>query len=211
MHESAYNTSIDVISFSHVVPSNYGITIAASPVRFDFIDVNVGEVKSIDDRFYDSESSIINYNSQQEEMYNKLQDIVDKISSNTQDAQKQFSEAISSLQDGINQATDVLNRVNTKTSGMDFSQENGLVLYGSDDYGNEGFKLQLAAMAINFIYGAIGSQNPIASIVVDDITQRVLMNISNIVVGERMMINSFAFIPRTNGNMCIKYIGNNQN
>lgn len=203
------NVELETITFSPVTLSNYSIVVTAVPTRGDLIEVGVGESKSIDQRFADSESSIADLNNQYDDMYDEIFDSIDGLSESLSINQEQFRGIVESITDEINRTTSVLNRINTKTAGMDFTPENGLVLYGSEDFQNANYKLQLAAMAINFVYGALGNdKNIIASIVADELTQRVLMNISNVVIGERLMINNFAFIPRTGGNMCLKYLGN---
>lgn len=201
-------TSIKTVCFSPTTLSNYSIVVTATPTRGDLIEIGVGESKSIEQRFAENESNLSDLNNQYDDMYDEIFNSIDGLSESLSINQEQFRGIVESITDEVNRTTSVLDRINTKTAGMDFTPENGLVLYGSEDFDNENFKLQLAAMAINFVYGALGnSKSIIASIVADKITQRVLMNISNVVIGERLMISDFAFIPRTGGNMCLKYLG----
>ena len=67
---------------------------------------------------------------------------------------------------------------------------------------NTGFKLQLAAQTINFIDGALGNAQDILASVSGN-----ALVINNAVISSQLMFGNYAFIPRSNGNMALKYLG----
>lgn len=139
------------------------------------------------------------------EQYNALKEEVDandeKASEEIVSAQNELQEAISSAIEQLETAQSLIDTLSTKTESFSFSSEYGFVLYGQDATDSEGFKLQLAAQAINFINGALtNSADILAYITGND------LNITNAVIRKQLRLGNFAFIPRTNGNMSLKYL-----
>ena len=90
---------------------------------------------------------------------------------------------------------------------MGWSNDYGLVLYAPNASPDTGYKLQLAAQAINFRNGALNSPSSILASIAADNSGNVFMMISDAIIENQLRFGKFAFIPRTNGNMSLKYLG----
>lgn len=137
--------------------------------------------------------------------YDSLKEEVDandeKASNEITSAQNELQAAIDAAVSQLAEAQSILDSVTTKTERFGFTSENGFVLYGQGATDNEGFKLQLAAQAINFINGTLGNAADILAYITGN-----TMNIENADIRKQLKFGNFAFIPRANGNMSLKYL-----
>ena len=131
-----------------------------------------------------------------------------KAASDLESAQAELMAAIEGQSAALSEAQASIRTISTKTASMGYSDDYGLVLYGKDADASTGYKLQLAAGAINFINGALGNAADIKATLAADInTGQVFMIINDAIINNQLKFGNFAFIPRSNGNMALKYIG----
>lgn len=191
-YEFVYDGSSWKIDGSTVELDTYGIVLTATPESGDTITVNltevVGSVSDVNQRV-DNLTQVVDENAE------SAASDIDAVQSGLQASIDAQNEVIESAQSEIDYLT-------TKTAGMGFTNEYGLVLYGLDATDGSGFKLQLSAEAINFINGALGNNSDILAYISGNI-----LNINNAEIKEQLRFGNFAFIPRSNGNMCLKYLG----
>lgn len=131
-----------------------------------------------------------------------------KAATDLESAQAELQAQIDDNTGALSQAQASIRTISTKTASMGYSDDYGLVLYGKDADASTGYKLQLAAGAINFINGGLGNAAAIKATLAADInTGQVFMIINDAVINNQLKFGNFAFIPRSNGNMALKYIG----
>lgn len=139
------------------------------------------------------------------DQYNSLKDEVDandeKASTDIAAAQAELQAAIDSAAEQLETAQSIIDSLTTKTERFSFSNEDGFVLYGQNATDTDGFKLQLAAQAINFINGNLNNISDILAYITGN-----ELNINNAVIRKQLRFGNFAFIPRSNGNMSLKYL-----
>ena len=194
----SYSGSVWELDGSTVDLIEYGIELDATPDDGDTITAILVKV--------DGAMNDIN------EQYQSLSETVDaneaKASADLESAQEELQEAIDTCSDAIVQTQNSLDAISTKTQSMGWSDIPGLVLYAPGATADTGYKLQLAAQAINFRDGALGNTSSIlASIAADQTTGQVFMMIADAIIKNQLRFGNFAFIPRSNGNMCLKYLG----
>ena len=187
-----YNGSSWTLNGAEVDIEEYAIKFEDTPAANDTITITLTEVVG----------SVTNINNQVEALDSKIDSNADTAASELQSAQTSLQMAINAATQAINAAQSELDIVSTKTAGMGFTNEYGLVLYGQGATDNTGFKLQLAAQAINFINGALNNSQDILAYISGN-----SLNINNAIVRKQLAFGNFAFIPRVNGNMSLKYLG----
>ena len=197
----AYNGSVWKLNGTTVNLVDYGIFLDATPSSGNTIVVDLIEV--------DGAMSDLT------EQYNSLSATVD---ANELKAAGDLESAMDSLtgEDGVitNQNAVIagvqssLRDVSTKTQNMGWSDNYGLVLYAPGATFDTGYKLQLAASAINFRNGSLNTDSSImSSIAADQNTGTVFMVIADAIIENQLRFGNFAFIPRTNNHMSLKYLG----
>ena len=187
-----YNGSAWTLNGSTVELANYGIVLGETPSANDTITVVLTEVIG----------SMSDINSQMEDLSDSIANTATAAASALESAQDDLHAAINAQAERIASAQTAIDLVTTKTAGMGFTNQYGLVLYGQNATDSEGFKLQLAAQAINFINGALGASSDILAYISGN-----ALNINNAIIRSQLKFGNFAFIPRSNGNMCLKYLG----
>ena len=187
-----YNGSVWKLNGTTVDLNDYGVYLHADPSTNDQITVKltevIGTIQTIDDRF-DELSDLVDANA-------------DTAASDLASARNDLESSIDITNQHVSYITNELAILTDRTQSIGFNELYGLILYaiGADD--NTGFKLQLSPNAINFINGQIGNSSDILAYMSGN-----NLNINNAIVNQRLRFGNFAFIPRTNGNMCLKYLG----
>lgn len=172
--------------------SDYGLHLETTPSASDTIIVDLTEVVG----------SMTDINNQYNTLNEKVDSNADAADSDLTAAQEQLLALIDAQADALINTQTQLGLITNKTTGMGFTNQYGFVLYGQNATDNTGFKLQLGAQAINFIYGALGSSSSVMASVSGN-----ALNISNANISKQLRFGNFAFIPRSNGNMSLKYLG----
>lgn len=187
-----YNGSVWRLNGTTVDLNDYGIYLNTTPSANDEITISLNHVSG----------TITDINNR----FNTLEDLVD---SNAETAASDLASATSELESSLNETneniTSIVNElsiINSRTHSMGFNELYGLILYAIGATDNAGFKLQLSPNAINFINGQLGNQSDILAYMSGN-----ALNINNAIVNQRLRFGNFAFIPRSNGNMCLKYLG----
>lgn len=187
-----YNGSVWRLNGTTVDLNDYGIYLNTTPSANDEITISLNHVSG----------TITDINNR----FNTLEDLVD---SNAETAASDLASATSELESSLNETneniTSIVNElsiINSRTQSMGFNELYGLILYAIGATDNAGFKLQLSPNAINFINGQLGNQSDILAYMSGN-----ALNINNAIVNQRLRFGNFAFIPRSNGNMCLKYLG----
>ena len=193
-YEFVYDGTSWTLDSETVDLEDYGISLAdsATAESGDTITIDLLEVEgvnnSIENRFNDLSETIDNVATEAEE----------NITSMSEDLQEQIDENASA----ISSAQEALDEIMPAASKLGFSQEYGFVIFGQDATPSEKFKLQLTSNAINFVDGALGND---ADINAQMTNSQLTINVANIT--SQLLFGNFAFIPRSNGNMCLKYLG----
>lgn len=187
-----YNGSVWKLNGTTVDLNDYGVYLHADPSTNDQITVNltevVGTIQTIDDRF-DELSDLVDTNA-------------DTAASDLASARNDLESSIDITNQHVSYITNELAILTDRTQSIGFNELYGLILYAIGANDNTGFKLQLSPNAINFINGQIGNSSDILAYMSGN-----NLNINNAIVNQRLRFGNFAFIPRTNGNMCLKYLG----
>ena len=191
-YEFVYDGADWKIDGSAVELDTYGIVLTATPQSGDIITVNLTEVVG----------SMSDVNQRVDNLTQVVDDNAESASSDINAVQADLQASIDAQNEAIESAQSEIDYLTTKTAGMGFTNEYGLVLYGLDATDGSGFKLQLSAEAINFINGALGNNSDILAYISGNI-----LSINNAEINEQLRFGNFAFIPRSNGNMCLKYLG----
>ena len=193
-YEFVYDGTSWTLDSETVDLEDYGISLADSATveSGDTITINLLEVEgvnnSIENRFNELSETIDNVATEAEE----------NVTSISEDLHEQIDENASA----ISSAQESLDEIMPAASKLGFSQEYGFVIFGQDATPTEKFKLQLTANAINFVDGALGND---AAINAQITNSQLTINVANIT--SQLLFKNFAFIPRSNGNMCLKYLG----
>lgn len=187
-----YNGSVWKLNGTTVDLTEYGIALDADPEINDEITVSltkvVGTIEDIDSRF------------------DILSDLVDSnaatAASDLASATSDINASLDETNENITSIVNELSIINSRTQSMGFNELYGLILYAIGATDATGFKLQLSPNAINFINGQLGNSSDVLASMSGS-----SLNINNAVVNQRLRFGNFAFIPRSNGNMCLKYLG----
>lgn len=187
-----YNGSVWKLNGTTVNLNDYGIYLDEDPELNDEIIVELkqvtGTIQTIDDRF-DELSDLVDANA-------------DTAASDLASARNDLESSIDITNQHVSYITNELAILTDRTQSIGFNELYGLILYAIGANDNTGFKLQLSPNAINFINGQIGNSSDILAYMSGN-----NLNINNAIVNQRLRFGNFAFIPRTNGNMCLKYLG----
>lgn len=175
----------------------YGINLEEQPTSGDAIDVNLVDVDGAVTDLTDQISSL-----SEEVDANEA-----KAASDLESAQNELQAAIDENASALAQTQNTVASISTKTQNMGWSNDHGLVLYAPNSSFDTGYKLQLAAQAINFRNGALNNPSSILASIATDESEKVFMIISDAIIENQLRFGKFAFIPRTNGNMSLKYLG----
>ena len=187
-----YNGSVWKLNGTTVDLNDYGVYLDADPSTNDQITVDltevIGTIQTIDDRF-DELSDLVDANA-------------DTAASDLASARNDLESSIDITNQHVSYITNELAILTDRTQSIGFNELYGLILYAIGANDNTGFKLQLSPNAINFINGQIGNSSDVLAYMSGN-----ALNINNAIVNQRLRFGNFAFIPRTNGNMCLKYLG----
>lgn len=187
-----YNGSVWKLNGTTVDLDEYGVYLNTIPSANDEITVSlikvIGTIEDIDSRF------------------DTLSDLVDSnaatAASDLASATSDINASLDETNENITSIVNELSIINSRTQSMGFNELYGLILYAIGATDSTGFKLQLSPNAINFINGQLGNSSDVLASMSGS-----SLNINNAVVNQRLRFGNFAFIPRTNGNMCLKYLG----
>lgn len=187
-----YDGSVWKLNGTTVDLTEYGIALDADPEINDEITVSltkvIGTIEDIDSRF------------------DTLSDLVDSnaatAASDLASATSDINASLDETNENITSIVNELSIINSRTQSMGFNELYGLILYAIGATDATGFKLQLSPNAINFINGQLGNSSDVLASMSGS-----SLNINNAVVNQRLRFGNFAFIPRSNGNMCLKYLG----
>ena len=187
-----YNGTSWLLNGSSVDLDAYGIVLNAVPEANDEITIDltevVGSFTDINDRI-DLLSNVVDSNAA-------------TAASDLASATSDINASLDETNENITSIVNELSIINNRTQSMGFNELYGLILYAIGATDATGFKLQLSPNAINFINGQLGNSSDVLASMSGS-----SLNINNAVVNQRLRFGNFAFIPRTNGNMCLKYLG----
>ena len=187
-----YNGSAWKLNGTTVDLEEYGITLESTPAANNKITVSltrvVGTIEDIDNRF-DTLSNLVDSNAA-------------TAASDLASATSDINASLDETNENITSIVNELSIINSRTQSMGFNELYGLILYAIGATDATGFKLQLSPNAINFINGQLGNSSDVLASMSGS-----SLNINNAVVNQRLRFGNFAFIPRSNGNMCLKYLG----
>lgn len=187
-----YNGSVWKLNGTTVDLEEYGITLESTPAANNKITVSltrvVGTIEDIDNRF-DTLSNLVDSNAA-------------TAASDLASATSDINASLDETNENITSIVNELSIINSRTQSMGFNELYGLILYAIGATDAAGFKLQLSPNAINFINGQLGNSSDVLASMSGS-----SLNINNAVVNQRLRFGNFAFIPRSNGNMCLKYLG----
>ena len=187
-----YNGSAWKLNGTTVDLEEYGITLESTPAANNKITVSltrvVGTIEDIDNRF-DTLSNLVDSNAA-------------TAASDLASATSDINASLDETNENITSIVNELSIINSRTQSMGFNELYGLILYAIGATDATGFKLQLSPNAINFINGQLGNSSDVLASMSGS-----SLKINNAVVNQRLRFGNFAFIPRSNGNMCLKYLG----
>ena len=187
-----YNGSVWKLNGTTVDLDEYGVYLNTIPSANDEITVSltkvIGTIEDIDSRF-DTLSDLVDANAA-------------TAASDLASATSDINASLDETNENITSIVNELSIINNRTQSMGFNELYGLILYAIGATDATGFKLQLSPNAINFINGQLGNSSDVLASMSGS-----SLNINNAVVNQRLRFGNFAFIPRTNGNMCLKYLG----
>ena len=175
----------------------YGINLEEQPTSGDTIVVNLVDV----------EGAVTNLTDQISSLSAEVDANEAKAASDLESAQNELQASIDANINALAQTQAAVTSISTKTQNMSWSNDYGLVLYAPNASPDTGYKLQLAAQAINFRNGALSNPSSILASIAADDSENVFMMISDAIIKNQLRFGKFAFIPRTNGNMSLKYLG----
>lgn len=187
-----YNGSVWKLNGTTVDLDEYGVYLNTIPSANDEITVSltkvIGTIEDIDSRF-DTLSDLVDANAA-------------TAASDLASATSDINASLDETNENITAIVNELSIINNRTQSMGFNELYGLILYAIGATDATGFKLQLSPNAINFINGQLGNSSDVLASMSGS-----SLNINNAVVNQRLRFGNFAFIPRSNGNMCLKYLG----
>ena len=200
-----YNGTNWLLEGSSVQLEEFGITLNATPSSGDAITVEYsGVIGSIEEltRGQDllsgeivASETRVNYNIQeaQGELTAMIADVSTDLSALTADT------TYGAERDGL------ITELKKKTDRIQYTPSHGLVLYSEGADTNTGLKMQLTGSIMAFVNGALSNDGNSSSVVAYVSGDR--LYIPNATITSDLRLNNFAFIPRENGNMCLKYLG----
>lgn len=197
MYSFVYNGTAWELNGTEVNLIEYGINLEEQPTSGDTIVVNLVDV----------EGAVTDLTDQISSLSAEVDANEAKAASDLESAQNELQASIDANINALAQTQATVTNISTKTQNMGWSNDYGLVLYAPNASPDTGYKLQLAAQAINFRNGALNNPSSILASIAADDSENVFMMISDAVIENQLRFGKFAFIPRVNGNMSLKYMG----